>query len=52
MSTISLFRSIEKKHDVYKGKDCMEKFCESLREPKIKITNFKKKKRKLLKKGQ
>ena len=28
MSTISSFRSIENKHDVYRGKDCMEKFCE------------------------
>ena len=26
MSTISSFRSIEKKHDVYRGKDCMKKF--------------------------
>ena len=29
MSTISSFRSIENKHDVYRGKDCMKKFCES-----------------------
>ena len=29
MSTRSLFMSIENKHDVYKGKDCMKKFCES-----------------------
>ena len=26
MSTISLFRSIGNKHDVYRGKDCMKKF--------------------------
>ena len=26
MSTISSFRSIENKHDVYRGKDCMKKF--------------------------
>ena len=32
MSTISSFKSIENKHDVYKGKDCMKKFCESLKE--------------------
>ena len=44
MSTISLFRSIENKHDVYRGKDCMKKFCESLREHAMKIINFKKKK--------
>ena len=48
MSTISLFRSIESKHDVYRGKDCMKKFCESLREHAMKIINFKKKKMKLL----
>ena len=28
MSTISLFRSIVIKYDVYRGKDCMRKFCE------------------------
>ena len=48
ISTISSFRSIENKHDVYRGKDCMKKFCESLREQAMKIINFKKKKRKLL----
>ena len=26
MSTISSFRSIENKHDVCKGKDCVKKF--------------------------
>ena len=31
MSTISSFRSIENKHDVYRVKDCLKKFCESLR---------------------
>ena len=30
-SIISSFRRIAKKHDVYRGKDCMKKFCESLR---------------------
>ena len=39
MSTISLFRSIENKHDVYRGKDCMKKFCELLREHAMKIIN-------------
>ena len=48
MSTISSFRSIEKKHDLYRGKDCMKKICEFLREHAIKINNFKKKKMKLL----
>ena len=32
MSTISSFRSIENKHGVYRGKDCMKKFCDFLRE--------------------
>ena len=40
--TISWFRSIEKKHEVYKGKDCMKNFCNSLRKDVMKITNFKK----------
>ena len=44
MSTISLFRIIENKLDVDRGKDCMKMFCESLREHVIKIINFKKKK--------
>ena len=26
MSTISSFKSIENKHDVYRGKDCMKSF--------------------------
>ena len=32
MSTTSLFKSIQNKHDVYKGKYCMRKVCKSLRE--------------------
>ena len=35
MSTISLFKDIEIKHDVYREKDCMKKFCECLREHAI-----------------
>ena len=50
MSTIYFFRSIENKHDVYIGKDCMKKFCEPLREHAMK--NFKKKKINLLTKEQ
>ena len=42
MSTISSFRSIENKHDVFCCKDCMKKFCEFLREHAM--INFKKKK--------
>ena len=41
---MSSFRSIEKKHDVYRGKDCMKKFCEFLRAHTMKIISFKKKK--------
>ena len=48
MSTISSFRSIEDQHDLYRGKDCMKKFCELLWEHTMKIINFKKKKMKLL----
>ena len=48
VSTISSFRSIQNKHDVYRGKDCMKKFCEYLRQHPMKIINFKKKKVKLL----
>ena len=52
MSTISSFRSIENKHDVYRGKDCMKKFCESLKEHAMKIINCKTKKMNLLTKEQ
>ena len=33
--TLSLFKSIENKHDVYRGQVCMKKFCESLTHLKI-----------------
>ena len=52
MPTISSFKNIENKHDVYTGKDAMEKFCEFLREDTMKIINFKKKILKLLLKEQ
>ena len=45
ISKISSFRSIENKQDVYSDKDCMKKFCEFLREPAMKIINFKMKKK-------
>ena len=32
MSTISSIKSIEKKHDAYRGKDCIKKFCKFLTE--------------------
>ena len=46
VSTITLFKSIENKHDVSRGKGCMEKLCESLREQPMGIINFKNKKTK------
>ena len=39
---ISSFGSIENKHDVSRGKDCMKMFCGFLRENAMKIINFKK----------
>ena len=44
MSAILPFKNIKYKHYVYRSKDCMKKFCESLREHAIKIINFIKKK--------
>ena len=44
ISTILSFKSIENKHDAQRGKDCMKKFCESLRKHATEIINFKKKK--------
>ena len=32
VSAISSSRSTENKHDLYRGKDCVKKICESLRE--------------------
>ena len=45
VSAISSFRSMENKHGVYRGKYCMKKFSESLREYAMKINDFKKKKK-------
>ena len=42
MSTISSFKIIQNKHDVYTGKDCMKKF---LREHAMNISTFKKNKK-------
>ena len=44
MSAISSFTSIEKKHDLYRGKDCMKTLSESLREHAMKIILKRKKK--------
>ena len=40
MFSISCFRSIENKSDVYRDKDCLEKFSEFLRKLVIKIIYF------------
>ena len=47
MSTISSVRSIENRHDLCRGKNCIKRFCEFLREHGMKTVNFKKKKSKL-----
>ena len=52
MSTISSFRSIENEHDVERGKDCMRKFCEFLREHAVETIKFNKKNSKLWTKDQ
>ena len=44
MSTIWAFDPIRKKHTLYCGKDCMKKFCKSLREHARNIIDFEKKK--------
>ena len=40
MSTIWAFDDIENKYDVWRGGDCMKRFCEPLREYIMKIVNF------------
>ena len=42
MSTIWAFYHIENKHTLHRGKDCMKKFCESLREHAKNIIDFEK----------
>ena len=48
MSTIYFFRSIGSKHDVYRGKDYMKKFCEYLRQHAMKIINSENKKTEII----
>ena len=48
MSTIWNFDSIENKHSLYPGEDCMKKFCTSIREHATNVINFEKKKMLLL----
>ena len=52
MPTVSSFRSIESKHDVYRRKACMKMFSEFLREHAMKIINFKKKKNEIVNKRE
>ena len=40
MPAMSSFKSIENKHDVYRGKYCMKKFCKSFREHAMEIINY------------
>ena len=44
LSSIRGFDHIEKKHSLYRRKDCMKEFCKSLEEHAMKIINFEKKK--------
>ena len=52
MSTIWGFDHIEDKYTLYRGKDCMEKFCTFLREHAKNIIDFEKKKMLLLTKEE
>ena len=44
MSTIWAFDNIENKYILYRGEDCMKKFCISLREHAADVIYFEKKK--------
>ena len=43
LSLISSFNSKENKHRVYRGRDCIEKFCKDLKELATKIINYEEK---------
>ena len=45
MSTISSIKVIENDHDIFKGKNYINKFCEFLSEYEMKIIRFQKKKK-------
>ena len=45
MSAISSFKNTENTHDLFRGKDFLKKFCESLRVDEIKMIDLKKKKK-------
>ena len=44
MATIWTFNNIENKYTLYRGEDCIKKFCESLREPAKNVNDSEKKK--------
>ena len=48
MCTTCSFRTIEHKHDEYRGKDSIKKYSEPLREHALKIINFKKEKKEII----
>ena len=48
MSTMSSFKTIERKDYVYRGIDHMKKFCESLREHAMRIIVFKEEKNEVI----
>ena len=52
MSTIWVFNHIKNKHSIYRGKDFMKKFCESLGVHTKTIIDFEKKKMLPLTKGE
>ena len=52
MPTMSSFKTIENKLDLYRGKYCMNKFYKSLKEHAMKIIKLKNKKMTLLTKEQ
>ena len=43
LTLISLFDSRENKHSVYRGRDCIKKFCSDLKELGTKIINYEEK---------
>ena len=52
MSTIWGFAPIENKHTLYRGKDCMKKFCNSLKEHAKNMIDFEMKKMLLITKKE
>ena len=48
MSIIWAFDKTENKHALYRGEDCMKKFCTSVKEHATNVINFEKKKMLLL----